>query len=157
MAFEITVNGERRTVDVDGDTPLLWALRDELGIKGPKFGCGIAMCGACTVYVDGYPTRSCSYPIDAIGESEVTTIEAVAETDKSKAFEAVQTAWNEMQVPQCGYCQQGQVMAATALLAENPTPSDDDITNAMDGNVCRCATYHRIRGAIHRASEILEA
>ena len=153
MQFTIKVNGERRTLDVDEDTPLLWALRDELGIKGPKFGCGIAMCGSCTVYVDGEPTRSCVTTIDTVGESEVTTIDGL----QGKAAEAVQAAWNELQVPQCGYCQSGQIMAAAALLAETPKPTDEDINDAMDGNVCRCATYHRIRGAIHRAAELMEA
>ncbi len=153
MQFTIKVNGERKSLDVDEDTPLLWALRDELGVKGPKFGCGIAMCGACTVYVDGEPTRSCVTTIDTIGDSEVTTIEGI----QGKAAEAIQAAWNELQVPQCGYCQAGQIMAAAALLSETPKPTDEDIDFAMEGNVCRCATYHRIRGAIHRASELMEA
>ncbi|MBP5857114.1 (2Fe-2S)-binding protein [Marivibrio halodurans] len=152
MAFEITVNGEKRTVDADADTPLLWALRDELGLKGTKFGCGIAACGACTVYIDGYPSRSCVTPIDSLGEAEVTTIDALS----GKAADAVRQAWVDLQVPQCGYCQSGQIMAAAALLSETPKPSDADIDAAMSGNVCRCATYHRIRQAIHHAAETME-
>jgi len=152
MSYEVKVNGETRQVDVDGDTPLLWVLRDTLGLKGTKFGCGIAMCGACTVYVDGFPTRSCSMTVDSLGGGEVTTIDALS----SRTAEAVQAAWTELQVPQCGYCQSGQIMAAASLLAETPKPTDADIDAAMDGNVCRCATYHRIRLAIHRAADILE-
>lgn len=152
MALEISVNGTQRTVDVDPDTPLLWVLRDELGLTGTKFGCGIAACGACTVYVDGEPTRSCATPVDSLQGSEVVTIDAL----NGKAADAVRQAWNDLQVPQCGYCQSGQIMAATALLAETPKPTDDDIDYAMEGNVCRCATYHRIRKAIHHAAEILE-
>lgn len=152
MRFELNVNGAKRNVDVDPDTPLLWALRDELDLTGTKFGCGVALCGACTVYVDGVPTRSCQTAVEDIGDSEVMTIDGL----KGKPADAVQAAWRELDVPQCGYCQSGQIMAATALLAENPKPTDEDITDAMDGNVCRCATYHRIRKAIHRASEIME-
>ena len=152
MQFELTVNGEMRTVDVDDDTPLLWVLRDELGLKGTKFGCGIAACGACTVYVDGTPMRSCQTPIDSVGDSRITTIDGLA----GKAADAVRAAWREQDVPQCGYCQSGQIMAATALLAETRKPSDEDIDEAMAGNVCRCATYHRIRTAIHRAADIME-
>lgn len=151
--FQLTVNGERRTVDVDPDTPLLWVLRDELKMTGTKFGCGIAACGACTVHMDGTPVRSCQMPIEAVGESQITTIEGV----DSKAAKAVQTAWVELQVPQCGYCQSGQIMSATSLLTETPKPTDEDIDAAMYGNACRCATYVRIRKAIHRASEIMEA
>jgi isoquinoline 1-oxidoreductase alpha subunit len=151
--FQLTVNGERRTVDVDPDTPLLWVLRDELQMTGTKFGCGIAACGACTVHMDGAPVRSCQMPIEAVGESKITTIEAV----DGKAAKALQQAWVELQVPQCGYCQSGQLMSATALLTDTPKPTDDDIDAAMWGNACRCATYVRIRKAIHRAAEIMEA
>ena len=152
MQFELTVNGAARTVDVDEDTPLLWVLRDELGLQGTKFGCGIAACGACTVYVDGEPARSCQTPIESVGASQITTIDGL----DGKAADAVRAAWREYDVPQCGYCQSGQIMAATALLSETAKPSDEDIDDAMDGNVCRCATYHRIRKAIHRASDIME-
>ena len=153
MVFQISVNGEKRSVDVDDDTPLLWALRDELGLKGTKFGCGIASCGSCTVYIDGVPTRSCVTTIDTVEDSEITTIDALS----GPAADAVRQAWNSLDVPQCGYCQSGQIMAAAALLAETPKPSDADIDAAMEGNVCRCATYHRIRKAIHHASDILES
>ncbi len=152
MVFEISVNGEKHALDVDPDTPLLWALRDELGLKGSKFGCGIAACGACTVYIDGEPTRSCVTTIDTVEDSEVITIDAL----DGKEAEAIRQAWNASDVPQCGYCQSGQIMAATALLKETPKPDDADIDAAMEGNVCRCATYHRIRKAIHHASKILE-
>ena len=152
VRFEINVNGELKAVEVDGDTPLLWVLRDELGLVGTKFGCGIAMCGACTVYLDGSPIRSCQTMIEDVGEGRVTTIEGAA----GAPVAAVRAAWQEIDVPQCGYCQSGQIMAAAALLAETPRPSDEDIDAAMEGNVCRCATYHRIRGAIHRAADILE-
>lgn len=152
MQVTIKVNGEPRALDVDGDTPLLWALRDELGVTGPKFGCGIAMCGACTVYLDGEPTRACVTTVDSVGDAEVTTIDGL----DGQAAEAVRAAWVELDVPQCGYCQSGQIMAATALLSETLKPSDADIDAAMEGNVCRCATYHRIRAGIHRAAEILE-
>ncbi|MGI9414047.1 MAG: (2Fe-2S)-binding protein [Hyphomicrobiales bacterium] len=150
--YKISVDGRNHEVDVDGDTPLLWVLRDELGLTGTKFGCGQALCGACTVYLDGEPVRSCQTFIEDADGTSVTTIEGV----DSPAATAVKAAWNELQVPQCGYCQSGQIMSATALLAGNPKPSDGDITEAMNGNVCRCATYHRIRKAIHRASEIME-
>ncbi|MEM9429268.1 MAG: (2Fe-2S)-binding protein [Pseudomonadota bacterium] len=150
---QFSVNGEPRTVEVDDDTPLLWVLRDELGLTGTKFGCGVAACGACTVHVDGVPTRSCQLTLADLEGSEITTIEGVS----SKAATAVQTAWAELQVPQCGYCQSGQIMSAAGLLAEMPRPTDADIDAAMDGNLCRCASYARIRRAIHRAADIMEA
>jgi isoquinoline 1-oxidoreductase subunit alpha len=149
MAFTINVNGQTHSVDVDDDTPLLWVLRDVLGMTGTKFGCGAALCGACTVHVDGFATRSCVTPIDAIGASEITTIEAIGETPAGKA---VQKAWLDLEVVQCGYCQSGQIMSAAALLAENPGPSDADIDDAMSGNICRCGTYPRIRAAIKQAA-----
>lgn len=152
MRFELGVNGIKRTVDVDADTPLLWVLRDELDLTGTKFGCGIAQCGACTVYVDGEPTRSCQTPVESVGTSQVTTIDALS----GKAADAVQAAWRDLDVPQCGYCQSGQIMAAAHLLAGTPKPTDEDIDAALDGNVCRCVTYHRIRKAVHRAAEIME-
>jgi isoquinoline 1-oxidoreductase alpha subunit len=150
MAFTITVNGAAQAVDVDADTPLLWALRDVLGISGTKFGCGVALCGACTVHVDGVPVRSCVTPVSTVGEKAVTTIEAVGETPIGKAL---QQAWLELDVVQCGYCQSGQIMSAAALLARTPKPSDDDIDQTMSGNVCRCGTYQRIRAAIHLAAK----
>lgn len=149
MAFTIDVNGKNRTADVDADTPLLWVLRDELGILGPKYGCGIAQCGACTVHVDGAPVRSCSTPIEAVVGSKVVTIEAIGADAVGRR---VQQAWMDLDVAQCGYCQPGQIMSATALLAANPKPTDEDIDAAMAGNLCRCATYIRIRAAIKRAS-----
>ena len=147
--YDLKINGTMHRVDVDGDTPLLWALRDVLGITGTKFGCGVALCGACTVHVDGMPVRSCVTPINGIGTKAVTTIEAVGETSAGKAL---QQAWLDLDVVQCGYCQSGQIMSAAALLASTPTPSDADIDAAMSGNVCRCGTYQRIRAAIHRAA-----
>ena len=150
MAFTIKVNGAGQTVDVDADTPLLWALRDVLGLSGTKFGCGIAVCGACTVHVDGVPVRSCVTPVSAIGEKAVTTIEAVGQTPIGNAL---QQAWLELDVVQCGYCQSGQIMSAAALLARTPKPTDDDIDQTMSGNVCRCGTYQRIRAAIHLAAK----
>ena len=152
MAFEIEINGMKRAADVDGDTPLLWVLRDVLGMIGTKFGCGKALCGACTVHIDGNATRSCITPIDSIGDSKVTTIEAIGATPIGAS---VQKAWLEHEVPQCGYCQSGQIMSAITLLTEIPRPSDTDIDAAMSGNVCRCATYVRIRAAIHEASRTL--
>lgn len=146
------LNGQERTVDVDPDTPLLWIIRDELKLTGTKFGCGIASCGACTVHVDGIPVRSCQTFAADIEGAAVTTIEGLF----TKEAEAVRAAWRELDVPQCGYCQSGQIMSAAALLADTPKPSDDDIDAAMNGNVCRCATYHRIRVAIHRAAAMLE-
>jgi isoquinoline 1-oxidoreductase alpha subunit len=149
MAYTIQVNGDAHTVDVDGDTPLLWVLRDVLGMTGTKFGCGMALCGACTVHVDGVATRSCITTIDSIGDSAVTTIEAIGKTPAGKAL---QQAWLEVEVVQCGYCQSGQIMSAAALLKETPKPDDADIDAAMSGNICRCGTYQRIRAAIHRAA-----
>ncbi len=150
MAFEIEVNGEKRAADVDGDTPLLWVLRDVLGMTGTKFGCGKALCGACTVHIDGNATRSCITPIDSVGDSKITTIEAIGAT---LIGAHVQKAWLEHEVPQCGYCQSGQIMSAAALLAQMPHPTDAEIDEAMSGNVCRCGTYLRIREAIKEAAQ----
>jgi isoquinoline 1-oxidoreductase subunit alpha len=149
MAFVIQVNGKTHSVDVDGDTPLLWVLRDVLGLTGTKFGCGMALCGACTVHVDNQPTRSCITSIDSIGDSKITTIEAIGAT---AAGAKIQKAWLDREVVQCGYCQSGQIMSATALLASNPHPTDSDIDSAMSGNICRCGTYIRIREAIKQAA-----
>ncbi|RDK11427.1 (2Fe-2S)-binding protein [Cupriavidus lacunae] len=146
--MKLTVNGKMRQVDVVPDMPLLWVLRDELGITGPKYGCGIAQCGACTVHIDGQAVRSCQMRIGDLGKRAVTTIEGLG----AKSLHVVQRAWIEHQVPQCGYCQCGQIMQAAALLAANPKPSDDDINTAMSGNLCRCGTYERIRTAIHAAA-----
>jgi isoquinoline 1-oxidoreductase subunit alpha len=151
-AFTLKINGESRQIDVAPDTPLLWAIRDGVGLTGTKYGCGVAQCGACTVYLDGQPVRSCSMPVSAVGSGEVTTIEGL----NSREGKAVQTAWVAHDVPQCGYCQSGQVMSAAALLNLNPKPSDEDIDLAMNGNICRCATYVRIRAAIHSAAKSLE-
>jgi isoquinoline 1-oxidoreductase alpha subunit len=150
--INLKVNGQTLPVDVDPDTPLLWVLRDTLGLTGTKFGCGAALCGACTVHIDGMAARSCITPVSAVGDSEVTTIEAIDGTEAK----AVQAAWEELQVPQCGYCQSGQVMTTVALLVENPKPTDADIDAALAGNLCRCATYHRIRAAVHKAAATLE-
>jgi isoquinoline 1-oxidoreductase subunit alpha len=149
MAYTITVNGTQRTVDVEADTPLLWVLRDELDLKGTKFGCGMSFCGACTVHVNGVPTRSCVTSIERVNNAEITTVEGV---DASDVGRRVKEAWLALDVMQCGYCQNGQVMAATALLTRNPRPSDEDIDQAMSGNLCRCATYNRIRAAIKQAA-----
>jgi isoquinoline 1-oxidoreductase alpha subunit len=149
MAYTINVNGQSHSVDVDGDTPLLWVLRDMLGMSGTKFGCGMALCGACTVHVDGVAVRSCVTPIDGIGASEITTIEAVGATAVGAK---IQKAWLEHEVVQCGYCQSGQIMSASALLATNQHPTDADINDAMSGNICRCGTYLRIREAIKQAA-----
>ena len=151
--YTLKVNGSTHEVDVDPDTPLLWVLRDEIGLTGTKFGCGAAQCGACTVYMGRIPIRSCSMPVDAVGEERITTIEGLS----GKIARAVQTAWRELDVPQCGYCQSGQIMSAVVLLAYNRAPTDDDIDAVMSGNVCRCATYVRIRKAIHEAARLLEA
>ncbi len=148
MKYTLNVNGAPMTVDADPDTPLLWVLRDNLQLTGTKFGCGIAQCGACTVHLDGFPTRSCVTPVSSIEDQKVTTIEGLSDP----IAKTVQAAWTEIDVPQCGYCQSGQIMAAVALLAENPKPTDEDIDAAMEGNVCRCATYHRVRAAIHNAA-----
>ncbi|TWG94897.1 isoquinoline 1-oxidoreductase alpha subunit [Mesorhizobium sp. J18] len=147
-----TLNGEARTLDVDPEMPLLWALRDVIGLTGTKFGCGLAQCGACTVHVDGIATRSCQTAIGDIEGASVTTIEGVS----GKVGETVQAVWADLDVPQCGYCQSGQIMSAVALLTETPKPTDEDIDAAMSGNLCRCATYHRIRAAIHEAAHQLE-
>ena len=149
MSMTLSVNGVARTVDVDGDTPLLWVLRDVLGMTGTKFGCGVALCGACTVHINGAPTRSCITSMDSIGNAEITTIEAVGATP---AGAKIQKAWLDREVPQCGYCQSGQIMSASALLAGNPHPTDAEIDDAMSGNICRCGTYVRIREAIKQAA-----
>lgn len=146
MPYTLKVNGETRTVDVEPDTPLLWVLRDELGFKGVKFGCGVAACGACTVHMDGVATRTCVYPVEAAEEIEITTIEGLADEGM---FTDVQQAWIDEQVPQCGYCQSGMVMAVSALLDENPSPTDADINDAIT-NVCRCGSYPRIKKAIKK-------
>jgi aerobic-type carbon monoxide dehydrogenase small subunit (CoxS/CutS family) len=151
--IKITVNNQVVNVDAEPDTPLLWVLRDHLGMTGTKFGCGMALCGACTVHVDGAATRSCVLPLRAVEDKSITTIEGLS-SDRSHA---VQKAWLEIDVPQCGYCQSGQIMSAAALLKTNPKPSDADIDAAMSGNICRCGTYPRIRRAIRRAAELLGA
>jgi isoquinoline 1-oxidoreductase alpha subunit len=147
--FVLKVNGEPRSVDVPGDMPLLWVLRDVVGLTGTKFGCGIAQCGACTVHLDGQAVRSCVLPVRAIGEKAITTIEAVGQTPSGRK---IQQAWLDVDVVQCGYCQSGQIMSAAALLARNANPTDRDIDTAMSGNICRCATYVRIRAAIKQAA-----
>ena len=152
MAFRLSINGEDHRLDVDPDMPLLWAIRDIVGMTGTKFGCGLAQCGACTVHVDGVPTRSCQFPVSDAEGAAVTTIEGVT----GQIANTVQKVWADLDVPQCGYCQSGQVMAAVALLSENPKPSDEDINDALAGNLCRCATYHRIRAGIHEAAKRLE-
>ena len=151
MSTTFTLNGKSTTVDVDPQMPLLWVLRDTLNMTGTKFGCGMALCGACTVHIDGQPTRSCVTPVSAVEGKSVTTIEGLA----TAAARAVQEAWIALDVPQCGYCQSGQIMSAAALLAANPQPSDADIDTAMAGNICRCGTYIRIRDAIHQAASKL--
>lgn len=148
----INVNGKAHRLDVSSDMPLLWAIRDMVGLTGTKYGCGIAQCGACTVHVDGNAVRACSIPVSAVVGRRITTIENVGAT---RAGKATQAAWEKLDVVQCGYCQSGQIMSAAALLAANPTPTDTDIDNAMSGNICRCATYVRIRAAIHEAAKAL--
>ena len=149
MAYTVKVNGMDHVVDVDGDAPLLWVLRDILGLTGTKFGCGMALCGACTVHLDGQPIRSCKTPIESVGKAPITTIEAIGDTPTGKT---IQDAWLDLEVVQCGYCQSGQIMTASALLASNPNPDDAAIDAAMAGNICRCGTYSRIRAAIKQAA-----
>jgi isoquinoline 1-oxidoreductase alpha subunit len=153
MPVAVNVNGRTRDLDIDPATPLLWVVREDLGLTGTKYGCGVAQCGACTVHVDGDPVRSCSMPVSAASGRKVTTIEGLS----SPAAKAVQKAWVDLDVVQCGYCQSGQIMSATALLEKKPKPTDSDIDQAMAGNICRCATYQRIRAAIHAASDRLKA
>ncbi len=148
--MQLTINNQTLNVDVEDDTPLLWVLRDEIGLTGTKYGCGMALCGACTVHVEGVPIRACVTPVSAVVGQAITTIEGLS-PDRSHP---VQKAWMELDVPQCGYCQSGQIMSAVALLANNPQPTDADIDAAMSGNLCRCGTYPRIRAAIHRAAEL---
>jgi isoquinoline 1-oxidoreductase subunit alpha len=148
--IKLNVNGKDVEADVEDDTPLLWVLRDTLGLTGTKFGCGMALCGACTVHLDGTPVRSCVTPVTAVGAQKITTIEGLS----ANRSHPVQKAWLELDVPQCGYCQSGQIMSAAALLAQKPAPTDQDIDEAMSGNLCRCGTYQRIRAAIHRAAEM---
>ena len=150
MTIEITVNGKPISLEADPDMPLLWALRDLAGLTGTKYACGKALCGACTVHVDGEPVRSCVYPVSAAAGSSVTTIEGLS----ADGSHPVQVAWRELNVPQCGYCQSGQIMSAVALLEKTPKPTDQDIDDAMSGNICRCGTYTRIRAAIHKAAEM---
>lgn len=149
-AYTLNVNNKDYSIDVDPQMPLLWAIRDYIGLKGTKFGCGIAQCGACTVHLNGTPIRSCSFPVAAAAGKKITTIEGISENTDHP----VQKAWIELQVPQCGYCQSGQIMSAVALLKNKPKPTDEDIDAAMQGNLCRCGTYQRIRSAIHRAAEL---
>jgi isoquinoline 1-oxidoreductase subunit alpha len=153
MSQQISINGETVTVDAPPGTPLLWVIRDDLKLTGTKFGCGVAACGACTVHIDGVPTRSCQTFIEDVAGAEITTIEGLT----GPVAQAVQAAWAELDVVQCGYCQSGQIMSAVGLLASDPKPDDAAITSAMEGNACRCATYPRIRAAIHRASESMGA
>ena len=150
--YEININSKPYTVDVEANMPLLWVIRDFVGLTGTKFGCGIAQCGACTVHLEGNPIRSCSFPVAAAVGKKITTIEGISEN----VDHAIQKAWIELQVPQCGYCQSGQIMSAVALLKTKPSPTDADIDAAMQGNLCRCGTYQRVRSAIHRASELIK-
>jgi len=147
--YTLNINGQSKTINVDSDTPLLWALRDELGLVGTKYGCGIAQCGACTVHVDDQAVRSCSTPVSSLGDKKITTIEGLSEDGSHP----VQQAWIEHDVPQCGYCQAGQIMTASALLKDNSNPSDEEISNAMHGNICRCGTYTRIKQAVKTAAK----
>ena len=149
----LNINGKDQQLDIDGDTPLLWAVRDELDLKGSKFGCGMGLCGACTMHLNGQPIRTCITPVSAVIGENITTIEGLS--SHSDDLTTIQKAWVDLNVAQCGYCQSGQIMSATALLAKNPKPSDQDIDDAMSGNICRCGTYPRIKQAIHRASEQL--
>ncbi len=148
----LMINGTEHTVDVDPDMPLLWVIRDVLGMTGTKFGCGLAVCGACTVHMDGFPIRSCQTPVSTVEGASITTVEGLDDP----VAQAVQDAWVELDVPQCGYCQSGQVMSAVSLLRDIPSPTDEDIDAMMGGNICRCATYHRIRAAVHAAADKLE-
>ncbi|HVE09889.1 MAG TPA: (2Fe-2S)-binding protein [Paraburkholderia sp.] len=152
MSTTLILNGQSITLDADPNMPLLWAIREVAGLHGTKFGCGMAQCGACTVHLEGQPIRSCMMPLSAVAGRHITTIEGL----QGKEAHAIQAAWVKLQVPQCGYCQSGQVMSATALLKQNPSPSDADIDAAMSGNICRCATYTRIRAAIHSAADTLK-
>jgi isoquinoline 1-oxidoreductase alpha subunit len=149
MAIETTINGKPHTLDANPEMPLLWAIRDLVGLTGTKYGCGKALCGSCTVHVDGEPVRSCAFPVSAAAGKSITTIEGLSE----EGNHPVQVAWRELNVPQCGYCQSGQIMTAAALLERNPNPNREDIDTAMSGNICRCGTYTRIRAAIERAAE----
>jgi len=149
--YKLNINGVQKTVDVAAETPLLWVLRDHLNLVGAKFGCGIGQCGACTVHIDGQPTRACLTPISSVGKSRITTIEGLSPNGEHP----LQKVWQELDVPQCGYCQAGQIMTAAALLKKNPHPTDADIDTALAGNLCRCGTYLRIRAGIHRAAEIV--
>lgn len=150
-SFNLMINNKSYQVDVEAQMPLLWVIRDFAGLKGTKFGCGISQCGACTVHLDGNPIRSCSFPVSAAAGKKITTIEGISD----QMDHVVQKAWIENQVPQCGYCQSGQIMSAVALLKKNPKPSDADIDSAMQGNICRCGTYQRVRKAIHRAADLM--
>lgn len=152
MTIKLNINGQDHSLDAEGDMPLLWAIRDLAGLTGTKYGCGLAQCGTCTVHVDGVPTRSCQLQVSDVEGSQITTIEGI----NGKVAETVQQVWADLDVPQCGYCQSGQVMAAVALLSENPKPTDADIDSALSGNLCRCATYQRIRAGIHEASKRME-
>lgn len=149
MSTNLNINGKSVSVEAEGDTPLLWVIRDEVGLTGTKFGCGMALCGACTVHLDGQPVRSCQTPLSAAAGKKISTIESVSSTEVGRK---IQAAWIAHDVPQCGYCQSGQIMSATALLRDKPNPSDADIDQAMSGNICRCGTYPRIRAAIHTAA-----
>jgi isoquinoline 1-oxidoreductase alpha subunit len=153
MPTSFVLNGKNVTLDADPSMPVLWAIREHAGLTGTKFGCGMAQCGACTIHLEGQPVRSCILPLAAIAGKKITTIEGL----EGKPAHAVQAAWVKVQVPQCGYCQSGQIMSATALLQQNPAPTDADIDTAMNGNLCRCATYARIRAAIHEAADTLKA